>query len=156
MQSSNRGREGAASRSETRTLIAASKVEGTTVYNRQGEALGSVYDVMIDKRSGDVAYAVMSFGGFLGIGKSYHPVPWNMLDYDESQSGYVVDVNKEMLENAPTFARSRTGRIRVTFVGSTIITAARTAVSDPLMLAAQPRMASHGWYSRASDCWERC
>jgi sporulation protein YlmC with PRC-barrel domain len=83
LQSSNRGRESDASRSETRTLIAASKVEGTAVYNRQGEALGSVYDVMIDKRSGDVSYAVMSFGGFLGIGKSYHPVPWNMLEYDE-------------------------------------------------------------------------
>jgi sporulation protein YlmC with PRC-barrel domain len=107
LQSSNRGREGDASRSETQTLIAASKVEGTAVYNRQGEALGSVYDVMIDKRSGDVAYAVMSFGGFLGIGNSYHPVPWNMLDYDESQSGYVVDVNKEMLEKAPTFAQDQ-------------------------------------------------
>jgi PRC-barrel domain len=59
---------------------------------------------MIDKRSGDVVYAVMSFGGFLGVGKSYHPVPWNKLDYDESQSGYVVDVDKEMLEKAPTYA----------------------------------------------------
>jgi PRC-barrel domain protein len=107
LQSSNHGREGDASRSETRTLIAASKVEGTAVYNRQGEALGSVYDVMIDKRSGDAAYAVMSFGGFLGIGKSYHPVPWNILDYDESQSGYVVDVNKEMLEKAPTYAQGQ-------------------------------------------------
>jgi sporulation protein YlmC with PRC-barrel domain len=107
LQSSNRGREGDVSRSETRTLIAASKVEGTAVYNRQGEALGSVYDVMIDRRSGDVAYAVMSFGGFLGIGNSYHPVPWSMLDYDESQSGYVVDVNEEMLEKAPTFAQGQ-------------------------------------------------
>jgi hypothetical protein len=50
---------------------------------------------------------VMSFGGFLGIGKSYHPVRWNMLDYDESQSGYVVDVNKEMLEKAPTYAQGQ-------------------------------------------------
>jgi PRC-barrel domain len=105
LQSSNHGREGDASRSETRTLIAASKVEGTAVYNRQGEAIGSVYDVMIDKRSGDVAYAVMSFGGFLGIGQRYHPLPWNMLDYDERQSGYVVDLNKEMLEKAPSYAQ---------------------------------------------------
>ena len=57
------------------SLIAASKVNGTTVYNTAGEKLGSVYDVMIDKRSGKAAYAIMSFGGFLGIGDSYHPLP---------------------------------------------------------------------------------
>src|SRR5262245_33318692 len=68
---------------ETRSLIAASKVEGTNVYNRRGESLGSIYDVMIDKRSGNVAYAVMSFGGFLGMGERYHPLPWAVLDYDE-------------------------------------------------------------------------
>jgi sporulation protein YlmC with PRC-barrel domain len=107
MQRSDRGREGDASRSKTGTLIAASKVEGTAVYNRQGESLGSIYDVMIDKRSGDVAYAVMSFGGFLGIGQRYHPLPWNMLDYDERQSGYVVDLNKEMLEKAPSYAQDQ-------------------------------------------------
>jgi hypothetical protein len=121
--------------------------------NRGREALGSVYDVMIDKRSGDVVYAVMSFGGFLGIGKSYHPVPWNKLDYDEAQSGYVVDVDKEMLEKAPTYALGQepNWRITVTFVRSTIITAARTAFSDLLMLSAQPRTASLGRSSRASD-----
>jgi sporulation protein YlmC with PRC-barrel domain len=107
LQSSDRSREGGASRSETRTLIAASKVEGTAVYNRQGESLGSVYDVMIDRRSGDVAYAVMSFGGFLGLGQSYHPIPWDMLDYDERQSGYVVDLDKETLENAPNYAQGQ-------------------------------------------------
>lgn len=88
---------------ETGNLIAASKVEGTDVYNRQGETLGSVYDVMLDKRSGKVAYAVMSFGGFLGIGQGYHPVPWGMLEYDENQGGYVVDLNKEQLEGAPSY-----------------------------------------------------
>jgi hypothetical protein len=107
LQNSDRGREGDVSRSETRTLIAASKVEGTAVYNRQGESLGSVYDVMIDKRSGNVAYAVMSFGGFLGIGQSYHPVPWAMLDYDERQNGYVVDLNRETLEKAPSYIQDR-------------------------------------------------
>jgi PRC-barrel domain len=107
VQSLDRGREGGASRSETRTLIAASKVEGTAVYNRQGESLGSVYDVMIDKRSGDVAYAVMSFGGFLGIGQSYHPIPWDILDYDERQRGYVVDLDREMLEKAPNYAQGQ-------------------------------------------------
>ena len=58
------------------SLIAASKVNGTTVYNRAGEKLGSVYDVMVDKRSGKAEYAIMSFGGFLGIGDSYHPLLW--------------------------------------------------------------------------------
>ncbi len=66
------------------SLIAASKVNGTTVYNTAGEKLGSVYDVMIDKRSGKAAYAIMSFGGFLGIGDSYHPLPWQSLTYDEA------------------------------------------------------------------------
>ena len=61
---------------ETRRLIASSKVEGTPVFNRTGEHLGSVYNFMVDKISGQVAYAVMSFGGFLGIGGSYHPLPW--------------------------------------------------------------------------------
>ena len=75
-------RSGAVAASETGNLIAASKVEGTKVYDRQGESLGSIYDVMIDKRSGQVRYAVMSFGGFLGMGESYHPLPWDVLDYD--------------------------------------------------------------------------
>jgi hypothetical protein len=89
--------------SETSSLIAASKVEGTSVYNREGESLGSVYDLMIGKRSGEVAYAVMSFGGFLGMGQTYHPLPWNMLEYDERQGGYVVDLDKERLQNAPHY-----------------------------------------------------
>ena len=60
---------------------------------------------MIDKRSGKVEYAVMSFGGFLGMGQSYHPLPWQVLDYDERQGGYVVDLDKERLQGAPTFRR---------------------------------------------------
>ena len=94
---------GTVAKSETGSLIAASKVEGTGVYNRRGESLGSVYDLMIDKRSGQVAYAVMSFGGFLGMGQSYHPLPWDVLDYDERQGGYVVDLEKERLQNAPSY-----------------------------------------------------
>ena len=91
---------------ETGSLIAASKVEGTTVYNRQGDNLGHVYDVMIDKRSGQVAYAIMSFGGFLGLGESYHPLPWKILDYDTSMGGYVVDLDKDRLEGAPAYSSS--------------------------------------------------
>ena len=93
---------------ETTSLIAASKVEGTSVYNRQGESLGSIYDVMIDKRSGKVSYAIMSFGGFLGMGESYHPLPWSSLTYDEAQGGYVVDIDKDRLENAPHYGMNDT------------------------------------------------
>jgi len=85
------------------TLIAAEKVEGTDVYNLQGEKLGTVDDIMIDKVSGKAIYAIMSFGGFLGIGEKYHPLPWSSLKYDESQGGYVVNLDKKMLENAPTY-----------------------------------------------------
>jgi sporulation protein YlmC with PRC-barrel domain len=85
------------------SLISADRVEGTSVYNRTGDHLGSIKDVMIDKMSGKVAYAVMSFGGFLGIGEKLHPVPWSKLTYDRSQGGYVVDLDKRVLEGAPTY-----------------------------------------------------
>jgi hypothetical protein len=89
---------------ETTDLIASNKVEGTAVYNRQGEKLGEVYNFMVGKRSGGVAYAIMSFGGFLGIGQKYHPLPWNALTYDTGKKGYVVDADKERLMGAPNYA----------------------------------------------------
>lgn len=85
--------------------IAAGQVEGTEVYNLQGDHLGEVDDVIIDKTSGKVAYAVMSFGGFLGIGEKYHPIPWSMLKYDVAKEGYVVPIDKSTLERAPAYAR---------------------------------------------------
>lgn len=91
-------------RDETHALISADKVEGTAVYDAQGEKMGSIYRIMIDKLSGKVDYAVMSFGGFLGIGDRYHPLPWGMLTYDEGLEGYVVNLTKEKLENAPSYA----------------------------------------------------
>ena len=91
---------------ETSQLIASDKVEGTAVYNRSGEKLGSVYNFMVNKRSGQVAYAVMSFGGFLGMGSSYHPLPWHELTYDTSLGGYVVNRTKEQLEGAPHYSAS--------------------------------------------------
>ena len=93
---------------ETASLISAGKVQGTNVYNTQGESLGEVYDVMIDKRSGKIAYAVMSFGGILGMGKDYHPLPWNTLKYDTRQGGYVVGLTKQQLESAPHYRRDET------------------------------------------------
>ena len=89
---------------ETSRLIAAEKVNGTSVYNRQGEHLGTIEDVMLDKVSGKVAYAVMGFGGFLGIGERYHPLPWSVLSYDTRLGGYVVDLDRDRLSGAPTFS----------------------------------------------------
>src|SRR3979490_1247129 len=85
------------------TLIAAEKVEGTDVYNLQGEKLGTVDDIMIDKVSGKAIYALMSFGGFLGIGQKYHPLPWSTLKDDGSKGGYIVTLDTRMLEKAPPY-----------------------------------------------------
>src|SRR3546814_8033630 len=87
---------------ESDRLIASNKVEGTAVYNRKGDRLGSVYNFMVDKRSGKIEYAVMSFGGFLGIGERYQPLPWSLLTYDTTQGGYLVDLDQDMLAKAPS------------------------------------------------------
>jgi len=88
---------------ETADMIASNKVEGTAVYNRMGEKLGEVYNFMVGKRSGRVAYAVISFGGFLGIGLRYHAVPWNALTYFPTQGGFVIDTTRDRLMNAPHY-----------------------------------------------------
>jgi hypothetical protein len=88
---------------ETSTLIAADKVQGTDVFNTGGDRLGSIHDLMIDKGTGQVAYAIMSFGGFLGMGNSYHPLPWSLLRYNTSLGGYVVDIDPSQLEDAPSY-----------------------------------------------------
>src|SRR4051794_1301453 len=98
------GTGGSLATDETDELIASDKVEGTAVYNREGERLGTVYNFMVDKRSGQVAYAVMSFGGFLGLVQSYHPLPWRLLTYNTKVGGYVVDLDKERLRDAPSYA----------------------------------------------------
>lgn len=85
----------------TRALISSSKVDGTAVFNVDGERLGSIDCVMFDKEKGVVAYAVMAFGGFLGLGEKRHPVPWASMTYDTSKEGYVVPLSKEELKAAP-------------------------------------------------------
>ena len=89
---------------ETHDLIASNKVEGTAVYDMNGERLGTVDNFMVDKRSGQAEYAVMQFGGFLGIGADYYPIPWKMLNYNTDHGGYVVDLDKKRLEGAPRYA----------------------------------------------------
>jgi sporulation protein YlmC with PRC-barrel domain len=101
--SANTPRSGEIATDETHNLISADKVTGTSVFNRQGEKLGSVYSIMLNKTNGQVAYAIMSFGGFLGMGESYHPLPWKVLKYDPRQDGYVVDLDRNRLEAAPSY-----------------------------------------------------
>jgi sporulation protein YlmC with PRC-barrel domain len=88
-------------------MIAATKVNGTTVYNRAGEKIGSIDDIMLNKRRGHADYAIMSFGGFLGMGERFHPLPWNQLTYDPTQGGYVVDIDENRLEAAPVLQHQR-------------------------------------------------
>jgi len=90
---------------ETHDLIASDKVEGTAVFNRQGEKLGKIHNFMVDKRSGEVEYAVLQFGGVLGLGSDYYPLPWSVLTYDTAQGGYIVDLDKDLLEKAPHYSQ---------------------------------------------------
>jgi sporulation protein YlmC with PRC-barrel domain len=83
------------------TAIRAKKVIGTEVKDTSGSTIGKVEDVMLDKQSSNIMYAVVGFGGFLGMGEKYHPIPWSQLDYREDLSAYVVPYTKEQLKAAP-------------------------------------------------------
>jgi hypothetical protein len=84
-------------------VISSERVEGTKVFNAAGDKLGSIDDLMIDKRSGQVRYAVLEFGGFLGMGTDRYPLPWSVLKYDTTLDGYVVPLDKAKLEGAPHY-----------------------------------------------------
>lgn len=88
-------------------LIESDRVEGTTVYDPNGNNIGSIKRLMIEKISGRVAYAVMSFGGLLGMGAEEHAIPWNKLTYDPNLGGYRTDITEEQLRGAPAFSRDR-------------------------------------------------
>ncbi len=83
--------------------LSASSIKGDSVENSKGEDLGKIEDIMIDLDSGMVAYAVLSFGGFLGIGDKYFAIPWGALKKKSGEHKFVLDVEKETLENAPGF-----------------------------------------------------
>ncbi len=102
---------------ESDFLIASNKVEGTAVYDRDAKKLGTIYNFMVDKESGQVEYAVLQFGGFLGVGSDYYPVPWGALEYDEEQGGYVIDVDKEFLEGAPRYSGTDLPRFNPAYAG---------------------------------------
>lgn len=96
----------ATSERETGSLIGSDKVEGTAVYGADGNKIGSIERVMIDKMSGKTAYAVTSFGGFLGLGEDYYPLPWATLKYDTRLGGYRVNITEDQLKKAPSYKRS--------------------------------------------------
>jgi hypothetical protein len=82
-------------------LIASDRVEGTPVKRSNGDTVGRIEHLMIEKRSGRVAYAVMSFGGVLGMGADHHTLPWNVLKYSTELDAYVLDATDEQLGGAP-------------------------------------------------------
>jgi hypothetical protein len=102
--SSSEGRIMSISLETSSTVISSDRVDGTSVYNPEGDKLGSIEHLIIDKRSGNVRYAVLEFGGFLGLGTDKFPLPWSMLRYDAEMDGYVVPLDKEALEGAPRYS----------------------------------------------------
>ena len=83
------------------SAIRAKKVIGTSVKDTAGRKIGEIEDVVLDKKSNSILFAVIGFGGFLGMAEKYHPVPWSALDYDEDQGSYVVNYTKDQLQAAP-------------------------------------------------------
>ncbi|WP_160006972.1 PRC-barrel domain-containing protein [Rhizobium sp. 18055] len=89
---------------DTPSLIASDRVEGTRVYGADAKHIGSIERLIIGKKDGRVAYAVLSFGGFMGIGHDHYPLPWDKLSYDTQLDGYRIDLTKEQIEGAPRYA----------------------------------------------------
>jgi len=88
-------------------LISADKVSGVAVYDTRREKLGTIKDIYIDKRTGKAEFASMAFGGVLGVGAQYHPLPWSVLKYDTDLDGFVVGLDKQALEGGPAYAEDR-------------------------------------------------
>ncbi|MDK1492062.1 PRC-barrel domain-containing protein [Sinorhizobium sp. 7-81] len=92
---------------QSHDLIASDMVVGTNVYDMNGNHIGSVERIILEKRGGRVAYAVMSFGGFLGIGHDHYPLPWEMLDYNTDLGGFQVNITREQVEGAPRYSANQ-------------------------------------------------
>src|SRR6266516_5614424 len=89
---------------QSHSLIASDRVESTPVRRSDGTKIGTIERLMIDKLSGNVAYAVLNFGGFLGLGQKHLPIPWTRLTYDRTLGGYQLDLTDEELSRAPAYA----------------------------------------------------
>jgi sporulation protein YlmC with PRC-barrel domain len=85
------------------SAIRASKVKGTNVYSTTGDKIGHVEDVILDKQSNRILFAALGFGGLLGMGEKYAPVPWSVLDYNEDKNGYVIPMSEDEIKNAPAY-----------------------------------------------------
>lgn len=97
---------------EAHELISSARVEGTPVFAPDGERLGSVHSVMIHKVTGQVAYAVLQFGGLFGIGSHVHPIPWDKLAYNRERHGYVTNITRDRIEDAPSLDLDETDRMQ--------------------------------------------
>jgi hypothetical protein len=92
---------GTTMRSSSRNLIASDRIEGTAVRRSNGDKVGTIERLMIEKVSGKVVYAVMSFGGFLGLGEDYYTLPWGVLTYNTALDAYELNLTEDQLRGAP-------------------------------------------------------
>ena len=90
----------------TSLLVASNRVDAIKVRSRDGDALGHVHTLMINRRSGQTTYAVLSLGGFLGLGKSYYPLPFQLISYDRGSDSYVVTIDRRLLEGGPSWSNN--------------------------------------------------
>lgn len=85
------------------SAILASRVQGTPVFNVDGDKIGTIEDIVLDKGSNNIMFAVIGSGGVLGLGEKFRPIPWSLLDFDPNKGGYIVPVSKSVLEKAPAY-----------------------------------------------------
>jgi len=90
----------------TQLLIASNKTDAMKVRSRDGDSIGTVYSFMVNKRTGEVAYAVLSLGGFMGIGKSFYPLPFDLLAYEATGDEYRVTIDRRLLEGGPSWSNN--------------------------------------------------
>jgi sporulation protein YlmC with PRC-barrel domain len=89
-------------------LVPAHKVRGTAVFGRDGDRLGTVDELILDKGTGEVTFVILTSGGFLALGQSYHPIPWSVFRYDAKHDRYTVAVDKRLLDGAPSYRSDST------------------------------------------------
>jgi hypothetical protein len=89
------------------SLVASDRVEGTVVRRTDGQRIGTIHRLMIDKLSGNVAYAVLSFGGIFGMGQKHLPIPWSRLHFNPDLDAYQLDISDEELDRAPAYAADK-------------------------------------------------
>ena len=140
---------------ETTTLIGSDKVEGTNVYRSNGDKIGSIERIMLDKLSGKVAYAVMSFGGFLGIGHEHYPVPWSLLTYNTGLGGYEVNISDSSSRARRATATTTTGTGRTASAPSRSTTTTAWRRTGCRRTSARLQSAPFGFPSGADFCVRR-